>query len=263
MIRATVLALGMLTAPAIAHDFWIAPDHYRAKTADAEIRATFRIGTAAEPEDWNLRRERVVALRSFGPGGVTDQQSDILPGEPGFAALRFPGPGSHVVTIESTPIESDLPAAEFNDYVRHEGLTEVIAWRTANGKTGANGREIYARRAKAIVQVGSKLTDVTRPLGLSLEIVPEKHPLSLADGEALPLRVYFRGKPLPGLRLTIESLSAVTGANSETVTDGDGRTAFSFPRQGAWKIASVWSVPIEREPRADFDTLFASLTFGY
>lgn len=263
MKRAAALALALTASAASAHDFWIAPDRYRTPAAPAEIRVTFRVGTAAEPEDWRVWRERLVALRSIGPGGVTDQQRDIETGQPGYAILRLDKAGSHVVTLESAPAESDLPAGEFNDYAQHEGLAAVRDWRAANGQDRANGRELYARRAKAIIQTGTRLSDVGTPVGLSLEIVPLRHPLALKPGAALPVTLRFRGKPLAGARIHIESLSGVTGGNAGTITDSEGAAAFTFPHEGAWKIAAVWSVPIADNLRADFDTLFASLTFGY
>ena len=263
-MRHVALALMLLiAAPAAAHDFWIAPERYGQAGDKADIRATFRIGSAAAPEDWNTRAEKIVALRSFGPDGVTDQQAEVTPGQPGSALLHLKGAGSHIVTLESTPSEIDLPAGEFNAYLDHEGLSEIKAWRKRNGQEAANGRETYARRAKAIIQLGKRPTNtVSRPLGLSLEIVPERNPLMLKLGEALPIRLFFRGKPLAGARLEAESLSNNSAAIVAT-TDANGRAQFAIPRVGSWKIATVWSVPVSGNPRADFDTLFASLTFGY
>lgn len=262
MNRAAALALALIASPAAAHDFWIELDRSKVAADEAVLTASFKIGEAANPEDWNTRVERIVALRSYGPDGkVRDQQAEITPGEPGSATIRLEGEGTHIVTLESTPSESDLPAAEFKDYAKHEGLAAVLAWREANGQSAKNGRELYARRAKALVQLGSKPSDtVSAPLGLSLEVVPERNPLLLKDGEPLPVRLYYRGKPLAGAMLRAEPLSAATPSASQ-ITDSEGRARFALPRPGKWKIATVWSTPIVGNPKADFDTLFASLTF--
>ena len=263
-MRALVAVSLLLATPAAAHDFWIAPERYRDAAPEAAIRASFRIGSAAKPEDWNTKVEKIVALRSFGPEGVSDQQAEIVPGQPGSATLRLKGKGTHFVTLESTPSEIELPPGEFNDYLDHEGLSAIKDWRARNGQSEKPGREQYARRAKAIVQLGAKPTDtVSRPLGLSLEIVPERNPLMLAPGELLPLRLYFRGRPLPGATLSIECLSDGGSGYATAKTDSEGRARFAFAHKGAWKVATVWSVPIAGNPRADFDTLFASLSFGY
>jgi uncharacterized GH25 family protein len=252
-----------VSAPAIAHDFWIEVDRPVVAEKTAVLQARFKIGSADKPEDWNARRERIVALRSVGPDGVRDQQAEIVPGEPGSATIRLSGEGSHVVMLESTPSEIELTAAEFNDYLEHEGLSTIRDWRAKNGQNDKPGRELYARRAKAIVQLGGKPTDtVSTPLGLGLEIVPERNPLALKAGEKLPVRLYFRGAPLTGAKLVCEAINPA-GLSLSVTSDVDGRALFAIPRHGQWKIATVWSAPISGNPRADFDTLFASLTFGY
>jgi uncharacterized GH25 family protein len=264
MMRLFVAAyLASTAAPSFAHDFWIELDRPVVAEKSAVLQARFKIGSAGEPEDWNTRRERIVALRSVGPDGVRDQQAEIVPGEPGSATIRLSGAGSHVVMFESTPSEIELAPAEFNDYLEHEGLTAIRDWRSQNGQTDKPGREIYARRAKAIVQLGGKPTDtVSTPLGLSLEIVPERNPLALKTGQDLPLRLYYRGAPLAGAKLVCEAI-APAGLSFNATTDENGRAHFAIPHTGRWKIATVWSTPISGNPRADFDTLFASLTFGY
>ncbi len=264
MIRSAAAVLLLMAAPTHAHDFWMAPERYTAPEDAAKVRAVFRIGTAAEVEDWDTKHEKIVALRSIGPDGVTDQRAHVTIGQPGSVLVHLQGRGTHIITLESTPSEIELPAAEFNDYLDHEGLTLIRDWRAKNGQSDKPGREQYARRAKALVQLGDGPTDmVTRPVGLSLEIVPERNPLTLKPGEALPVRLYFRGEPLAGARLELESLSAVSGSNMALTTDAEGRARFTLPHKGNWKIATVWSVPVQGNPRVDFDTLFGSLTFGY
>lgn len=257
-----LLLLGV-AIPAAAHDFWIETDRFVTPDEQAVIKAYFKIGTAEEPEPWNLRRERIVALRSFGPDGVTDQQAEIVPGEPGSATIRLAGEGTHVVTLETSPAESDLPAGEFNDYIAHEGLTAVNAWRIANGQSKERGRETYSRRAKVIVQLGNRPTDIaTRPTGLGLEIVPLVHPMTLTEDSQLPVRLYFRGRPLAGARMACESFDK-WATRIEAVTDDAGQASCAIMPRGRWKISAVWSVHVAGNPRAEFDTIFTSLTFGY
>ena len=58
-----------------------------------------------------------------------------------------------------------------------------------------------------------------------------------------------------------ESFSEQFFQLAPTVTDGQGRARFPM-RPGAWMLNVVWSNPSERDPRADFETIFSSLTFG-
>lgn len=264
--RLTAFALLATTSqPASAHDFWIGLDHWHLP-ADGPVKADFRVGTAAEPERWQLRPERVVAFRTFAPDRtVEDRAALLIASEPQQwydAILPFPGAGTHVLAFETTPVVSDLEAEAFDDYVAHEGLSTVAAHRAALKTPGTNGRELYARRAKALVQIGTTCSaQAQQPIGLSLEIVPLANP-HCPQGDALPVEVRFRGKPLAGALVRMESLSSPDG-EIEQRTDGTGRAAFPMPKSGNWKISLVWSVPIEDNAQADYDTLFSSLTFGF
>ena len=130
-----------------------------------------------------------------------------------------------------------------------------------DGTGGTRGRELYSRRGKAIFQVGRRLTDdPVRPIGQTLEIVPARNPYALRPGEELRLRVWFRGVPLAGAQVVLERLGEVAALGAPAISDARGEVAFPFAR-GAWKANVVWSVPIE-DPRADYETIFASLTFG-
>lgn len=264
--RLVVLAL-LATAPqpAFAHDFWIALDHWHLPE-DGEIKADFRVGTATEQERWQLRPERVVAFRIFAPDrAVADRTASLVaPGTEGWydAMMTVSGVGTHLLAFETTPATSDLEAGPFDDYVAHEGLGAVAAHRAALKAPAPNGRELYARRAKALIQVGHQCSpQALQPIGLSLEIVPLVNP-HCSKGDAMPVEVRFRGKPLADALVRMENLTEPDGEIGQR-TDADGRTSFAMPKSGNWKISVVWSVPIEDNPQADYDTLFSSLSFGF
>ena len=150
----------------------------------------FLIGEAAAPEAWDIAWRRIVSFKSYGPEGIVDLLAGIrvtAPSDPGGGAIRLAAPGTHVIAFESYQSENDLPAAEFTPYAEHEGLTPALAERARTGTTQARGRELYSRRAKALVQVGTRLTDdATHPIGQTLELVPERNPYALTAGAPSP-----------------------------------------------------------------------------
>lgn len=176
-----------------------------------------------KPEAWELHRYKVVALRSHGPSGMTDRQGRISKTRgqvAGYAEVRFNTVGKHLSGFESNHAVSDRPAKKFNPSIEDEGLTAIIAARTVSSTMGRPGRELYSRRAKAIVQVVAVVSpEVTRPLGHTLEIVPLANPHLLASGEALCVRLLFHGWPLPN-----EDPPFATGANAKEAPhyDDDG-----------------------------------------
>jgi hypothetical protein len=262
-MRVPVTMLLMLASPVAAHDFWIDLPRYRQPEA-TPIDVRFLIGdTKVEP--WETLWRKVVSLRDYGPDRVTDLQAGIRPEtatDTGGATIRLAGAGTHVIGFESALAENDIPAAEFNAYAAHEGLTPAIEARKAAGTENTRGRETYSRRAKALVQVGPEATDnATRAIGLTLEITPEANPYALAPGQPLVLRVDWHGKPLPGASVVLEPLDGKSAHGTPVITDAQGRARFPAPGTGRWRANVVWTQPISH-PRAEFDTVFSSLTFG-
>lgn len=262
-MRSSVVALLLFASPAAAHDFWIDLPRYH-QPEQTPIAVRFLIGdTKVEP--WETLWRKIVSLRVYGPGGVTDLQAGIRPQTPsdsGGATIRLAGSGTHVIGFETALAENDIAAAEFNAYAAHEGLTPALAARKAAGAENSRGRETYSRRAKALVQVGAMPTDnATKAIGLTLEITPETNPYALAPGQPLVLRVDWHGKPLPGASIVLEPLDGKAAHGTPLITDAQGRASFPPPTQGRWRANVVWTQPIEH-PRAEFDTVFSSLTFG-
>ena len=259
----TLLALA-LPASVQAHAFWLQPDDYQIEVG-ADVAFDFRVGDGADADSWGLYWERVVSLRSYRQGGVVDHQIAITPTtetEQGGARFALDTPGTHIVAFESQSSFSDLEASCFNAYLTEEGLTAAAEARRANGQEEANGTELYSRRAKTLVQVGDERTDsVTVPIGQTLEIVPEANPYARGGAGPMPLRVFYRGRPLAGA--TVHFVDLDTGGDAiKRRTDGDGRVAFDLGPRGRWLFDVVWATPSPNDDRADFSTIFASLTVG-
>ncbi len=228
---------------------------------------TVEVGHGPFRSRWSGAVDRVVMLKSYGPNGVLDQKGDLHPSSEKDGDVSFSAPGTYVLAFESTHAESTLPSIRFNDYINVEGMTPAIETRAAAKATDQPGREIYSRRAKAIFQVGAPSSKpqpwVTTPVGLTLEIVPEKNPYTLAPNEALPVRVFYEGKPLVGALVKLTNLEFDIRPVAMHRSDRDGRASFQVPRTGTWLVNVIWTKPIKGNPKADFDTTFSSLTFGY
>lgn len=180
--------------PVAAHNFWIDVPRYRmGKPSDANAR--FLIGTTAAVESWETTWQRITALRRHGPDGVVDLLGHIRltsATTAGGAAIVLTGAasGTHVIAFESNHAFSDLPGDEFTSYAVHEGLALPLARRKQAGTEGSRGRELYSRRAKALIQIGSTPSaDASKAVGHTLEIVPLVNPYALTGAGLLPVRV--------------------------------------------------------------------------
>ena len=262
----TCAAVALTPAIASAHDFWVQPQVFAAAPG-ATVPFTIQVGHGTFRQRWGAAIERIVRFDDIGPQGIIDRRAVLqAPGAAQDGALTFATPGTHVIVLETNLAASELPSIRFNDYAKVEGLTPALVQRERLKLTDSPGRELYSRRAKALVQVGTvdaAQPQVTRAVGLTLEIVPQRNPYSLAPGELLPVEILYQGKPLPGALVKLNNLDFDARPIETHLTDAAGRTAFNPPRRGKWQLNVIWTRPLTGNPKADFETVFSSLTFGF
>ncbi|WP_157995299.1 DUF4198 domain-containing protein [Peristeroidobacter soli] len=268
MWGAILLAGIFVTSGASAHDFWIQPLQYWSPP-DASIPITLQVGHGAQRQRSQIRSNRISRFVTVAPDGTShDVRADLhLRGANDDGRLQFDAPGTYVVVLETdNGGRSALPAQRFNDYARDEGLTPALDYRERAGKMSADTAESYRRVSKAIVQHGAvdrrSQAHVTTPLGLTLEIVPERSPYSASAGD-LPVRVYFEGQPLAGALVKLTQLEHDDAPVEARRTDASGRASFPLTPYGTWLLNVVWSKPVPAPAEVDFDTTFSSLTFGF
>jgi hypothetical protein len=271
-------AVVLLAAPAAAHDFWIDPSTFTPPVG-AVVAVRLRVGERHAGEPVPRDPERIVRFELVGPLGDAPRKEKV----PGFAGWEPAGqarptaPGLHALVYRSTPVPITLPAEKFEAYLAQEGLDAVLAARAARGDRAEPGREIYSRCAKALLDVGggaaaagSRPAGATsssgpraadRPLGLTLELVAERDPYRLAPGGELPVRLLYRGEPLAGalvMAIPADEPTAPLSARS----DRRGGVAFRLGRGGRWLVKAVHMIPAPAGSGADWESLWASLTFA-
>lgn len=261
-----IVLAGAVTIPVAAHDVWVQPASF-ATEVGMPVPVTILVGHGQFRQRWGVKAERVVRFADVTANRSVDLRAQLHPDSGSAdATLSFATPGIHMIVLETTHAQSTLPSIRFNDYIKVEGMTPAIEQRARLKQGDSDGREQYSRRAKALVQVGGTAADqahVTRPVGLTLEIVPQKNPYALAPGEMLPVQILFEGKPLAAATVKLNNLDFDMKPFATHLTDAAGRTAFEVPRRGRWQLNVIWTKPLANNPAADFDTTFSSLTFGF
>lgn len=259
------LSLALVAAPVMAHDFWLQPTRFQV-APNAPLGANFFVGHAALRERWN-NNDRIIVLNDYFGGRATDLRRDLRSGGNVDLATRLATPGLHVLGMQSNYAFSELPAIRFDDYAKVEGLVLISAARQRAGTSGAPGRERYSRRAKSLIQVGTQTAAnqsfATRPIGLKLEIVPDRNPYALDASRILPVHVLYNGRRLANATVKLTDLGNDAKPVAIAVTDRAGRVRFRIPANGNWLLNVVWGEPVAGNQRFDFDTTFSSLTFGY
>ena len=267
-ISALVLTtcLCSLSAVSAAHDFWLEPDKFNAETGQ-NLSILVKIGHPHDRILWPVNPHRVISLRSVGPHGLQDHQSSLRKIKRSKALpISYDKAGIYIMSIETTAALSELPADQFNSYLDEEGLTPIKLDRLRRGATQTSGTELYSRRGKAIIQIGEPSdvnpVHVTQPIGMTLEIVPMQNPATLQAGEKMTSKVYYRGEAVSGISVGLVDLLGEDGGVATAISNNEGVVAFDRPVAGTWMQHAVWADAMEDTSRADYDTVFSSLSFS-
>jgi uncharacterized GH25 family protein len=251
----------LLPAVALAHDFWLLPATFRppvGATTGVELEVGVDWAGEVVPRDPS-QIERFVAVSAAGERPVAG-----IAGQSPAGLLRTPSPGLYIVAYRSLPAAVELEAAKFEAYLALEGLEGVSRARARAGASGRPGRETFSRCAKSLVFVGSPTSGAAdggdHDLGLRLELVAEADPYRLRAGSALPLRLTFEGRPLANA-LIVASPQASPQATVAARSDAQGRVRLTLAQSGVWLVKAVHMVAAAPSSGADWESLWASLTF--
>jgi uncharacterized GH25 family protein len=256
----TPLAIGgaLLTAPTLAHDFWIEPSSFH-PPAGSELAVSLRVGEHFRGDPVPRMDARIVKFVLASASGETPIGG--LPATDPAGLVKVGAPGLSVIGYRSQRTAITLEAEKFEKYLADEGLDDVLAARKTRGEQGKAGNEVYSRCAKSLIAVdGTGKSGFDRALGFTLEIVAETNPVKLRAGETMRVRVLHEGKPLAAA--LVKAIALADPENTLTARSGkDGRVALNFARKGVWLVKTVHMVAAPKETGADWESLWASLTF--
>lgn len=260
-----VLAFASAFIPDVgaAHDFWLQPDRFVISSGEA-VGVALRVGHAGDSERSPMPRRRILRFEAVAPNGGVQTVTALPTTAVDDARPVLSGEGVHVLVLETdNEAYSQLPAERFEAHLASEGLTPAMEARARTGRTGLPGSERYGRRAKALIQVGEAgaAEAGAKPAGLTLEIVPRTNPYALKGPARLAFEVLYEGRPLEGALVKLKDLD--TGAELAAArTDAKGTVTMALAPTGRWLATTVWTRPLPEDASADFETIFASLTFA-
>lgn len=248
----------MASAPALAHDFWLT----------AMLPATPQDGTTITGdlgERFPVPDERTIAdaVRSWrivgATGDVAHADAFHQRGSSLATTVRLPGPGVYMGVMEVRAAFEMMEGPAFTDYLREEGLDDVITERAVLGHSDVAARERFRRYAKIVIANGDGPADhVTRPVGMKAEFVPTTNPSMLSPGDVLVVRFLVDGVPVPDAQIAAVSAHARVHAR----TDRDGVASLAIPSAGRWLIRAVHMFrPLEPESPVEWESYWASLAF--
>jgi uncharacterized GH25 family protein len=241
-----------------AHDFWIEPTGFIADLGRV-VGVKLRVGEEFRGEVVPRSDAMIGDFVVVDTGGR--RQVVGRDGSDPAGLLRVTSPGLMVIGYRSRPSPVTLPADKFTQYLKEEGLDSVIAARARSQASQRDGREVFSRAAKSLVRSGAMQPGSgDRALGFPIELVAERNPYQMRQGDALPVRLTFQDAPLAGA-LVVAYNQRSPYRKLRVRSDRDGRATFTIDEPGAWLVKAVHMVPAPAGSNADWESFWASLTF--
>lgn len=266
-MRKKVLAFLMICAlvvvPTFAHDLFLKLDNYFVAVNDKIsikiLNGSFQTSEGAV----NFARLKDVSVVSPAGTRTNPKETDFTKDDKtSFLNLQPTEEGNYVVGLSTMPREIDLKAKDFNEYLKEDGIPDILADRKNKKELTKDVRERYSKHVKIIFQVGAKQTDNFKTaFGYPVEIVPMTNPYLLKKGNIFEFQCFKDGKPLANQFVMSgrdENGKLVVGKNVHT--DKNGIAKIKLDGAGKWYVKFINMTRLD-DPQINFESKWATLTF--
>ena len=251
----------LISISTIAHEFWVAPTKYSCSVNEPNLINCY-VGEDFTPTIWANRKLRTKRVRHFSYDKMTNitdlfVQEDSLPIE-----MFFKTAGNHLIAVESKPSYIEMKGSAFNDYLKEDGMLNILEYRKRNNLLKQRSKEFYQRCAKTLLQIGGK-NDSTFKLntGMALEIIPLNNPYDLSN-DTLSVYFEFKGKPLKKYQVrTWCKKSGKLVVKSFYTTNDSGIAKLPVNAKGEWMISLVKMEILNQPSKANYESYWGSYTF--
>ncbi|WP_445381512.1 DUF4198 domain-containing protein [Robiginitalea sp. IMCC43444] len=267
-----------------SHDMFLKPSSYFLKP-HSESRIELFNGSFEKSENI-IDRNRMQDVSLLGNGKRMALDSTQWSEKDSVTILNFKtgAEGTWVAGVSTRPRNIEMKAADFNSYLEHDGIIDLLAYRKDNDLLDQDAIEKYSKHVKTIFQVGNaKSEDWKSPLGYPLEFIPLENPYQIHAGHQLPLKLLWKGSPLANQLVYVGNNSEPEKGHSHDGvtkhthnapsgnhrhsgvhsyrTDADGIFRIDLTEKGTWHMRTIYLVE-SQEAGLTHESNWATLSFG-
>ncbi|MEO1638339.1 MAG: DUF4198 domain-containing protein [Pseudomonadota bacterium] len=263
-MRLLALLLGLMAAPAAAHEFWLEPLEYQVPR-DGTLEADIVNGEEFSGPKFAYLPQRFVNFMLFA-----GEERERVDGRPGDMPAMQVAPLAEGLNIAAYQAQNQTLTYEewekFQRFVDHKDFGDVRSMHEARGISLDGFREVYSRHAKTLIGVGDSAGE-DRRVGLEVEIVALANPYTDDLANGMPVRVHYRYD----LRTDVQVEVFEKAPNGQVAinyyrTNDEGIATFPVRPGYEYLVDSVVlrepNIELARETGASWETLWASLTFA-
>ena len=151
----------------------------------------------------------------------------------------------------------------FNEYLRSDGIPDVLEARRKNHQLQTDSRERYSKHVKAFIQVGAtRSNDFATVLGYPTEIVPIENPYTLKTNGTLHVRTLVDGKPQANQFVLYGGRTPKGGRIEQKSVRSNAEGVASIPLRapGIWFVKFIRMVPVANDT-VTYESKWATITF--
>jgi len=254
-----VLVASCMGSAAAAHDTWLQPRRTAVlpgTIAQLDLTSSDKFAVF----DTAIKLDRIERARAR----LNGKTFDIRPGGPEKKSLELrvalPEPGVATLWLSLAPQSIEMNRKQVQHYLDEIDAPPLLTQAWFAGKGAKPWREIYSKHAKTFVRVGRPKGDRSwsEPVGMALEIVPERDPTTLRAGDEFPVSVFKNGTPLIDFSLGI--MREGRSNRPFKKTDASGRAVFKLGRAGKWLLRGT-ELRSSNKPGIDWESDFTTLLF--
>ncbi len=265
--RVTLVAALLLCAASLvnAHDLFIKLESYflapHTSVTIPILNGSFVLSENA------IMRDRVIDISLVSAAGrtridVSAWAGDTTSTDTTYLTIETGDPGTYIVGASTKTRDFGLAAADFNEYLEHDGIPDILEARRQSGELDKDVWERYAKHVKAVLQVGDVRDDsYSARLGYPAEIVPLANPYRLGAGDEYSFLCLVDGEPVANQLVILGGEQG--GKLADEVrkrTDDNGTITFVIDSAGKWYIEFIHMAP-SGEADIDYESKWATLAF--
>ena len=255
-----IFILLIISTLCMSHEFWLQPKKFMLQPSEKTNVDVF-VGENYEGKKVDASKFTISKMTHYAKNIEENFISKVSTKDSVSIETQFATEGNHLLAFNNTNKFIELKVDKFNEYLRSEGLDNIIKLRKQQGKEKQAGREFYQRCVKTLFQVGKNQDDTfSKNTGMRLEIVPQQNPYAEKE---ITFKVLFDNQ-----EVTNALVLAWHHKNGKTTminkrSNEQGEVKFSIENQGRWMISTVRMIPIIDNPKADYQSFWGSYTFGF
>ena len=177
----------------MSHEFWLQPKKFILQPSEKTSVDVF-VGENYNGEKVDASKFTISKMTHHAKNVEEDFISKVSTKDSVSIETQFSTEGNHLLAFNNTNKFIELKADKFNEYLRSEGMDNIVKLRKQQRKENQGGREFYQRCVKTLFQVGKNQDDTfSKNTGMRLEIIPLQNPYAERE---ITFKILFDNKAL-------------------------------------------------------------------